>query len=121
MFQNVPTVLPHIRSGKLKALAATTPQRIGVLPEVPTLAETGIRDAESASWFAIVAPQGTPKAITALLQAELAKALQKPEVRQRLTDLGADPVGNTPDEARAYMAAEYTKWERAVKASGVKP
>lgn len=121
MFQNVPTVLPHIRSGKLKALAATTPQRIGVLPDVPTLAETGIRDAESASWFAIVAPQGTPRAITSLLQAELAKALQKPEVRQRLTDLGAEPVGNTPDEARAYMAAEYAKWERAVKASGVKP
>ncbi len=121
MFQNVPTVLPHIRSGKLRALAATTPARIGVLPDVPTLTETGIRDADAVSWFAIVAPKGTPPATTALLQAEIAKAWQKPEVRQRLLALGADPVANTPAEAGAFMQAEYRKWEKAVNAAGLKP
>jgi len=120
MFQNVPTVLPHIRSGKLRAIAATTPVRIAVLPDVPTLAEAGIRDAEAVSWFAIVAPKGTPASITALLQGEIAKAWQKPEVRQRLQALGADPVASSPAEAGAFMQAEYRKWERAVNAAGLK-
>jgi len=120
MFQNVPTVLPHIRSGKLRAIAATTPVRIAVLPDVPTLAEAGIRDAEAVSWFAIVAPKGTPASITALLQGEIAKAWQKPEVRQRLQALGADPVASSPAETGAFMQAEYRKWERAVNAAGLK-
>ncbi len=121
MFQNVPTVLPHIRGGKLRALAVTTPARLAVLPDVPTLSETGIRDADAVSWFAIVAPKGTPAAITTLLQGEIAKAWQKPEVRQRLQALGADPVASTPAEAGAFMQAEYRKWEKAVNAAGLKP
>lgn len=120
MFQNVPTVLPHIRSGKLRAIAATTPARIAVLPDVPTLTESGIREADAVSWFAIVAPKGTPGAITAFLQGEIAKAWQKPEVRQRLQDLGADPVASTPADAAAFMQAEYRKWEKAVNAAGLK-
>lgn len=120
MFQNVPTVLQHIRSGRLRAIAATTPARIAVLPDVPTLTETGIREADSVSWFAIVAPKGTPGAITSLLQGEIAKAWQKPEVRQSLQDLGADPVASTPAEAGAFMRAEYRKWEKAVSAAGLK-
>ncbi len=120
MFQNVPTVLPHIRSGRLHALAVTTPARVAVLPSVPTLAESGIRDADSVSWFAIVAPKGTPAAVTSLLQAEINKAWLKPEVRQSLEALGADPVASTPAEAGAFMRAEYAKWEKAVNAAGVK-
>ena len=120
MFQNVPTVLPHIRSGKLRAIAATTPARIAVLPDVPTLTESGIREADAVSWFAIVAPKGTPGAITAFLQGEIAKAWQKLEVRQRLQDLGADPVASTPADAGAFMQAEYRKWEKAVNAAGLK-
>ena len=120
MFQNVPTVLPHIRSGKLRAIAATTPARIAVLPDVPTFTESGIREADAVSWFAIVAPKGTPGAITAFLQGEIAKAWQKPEVRQRLQDLGADPVASTPADAAAFMQAEYRKWEKAVNAAGLK-
>ena len=120
MFQNVPTVLQHVRSGRLRAIAATTPARIAVLPDVPTLAETGIRDADSVSWFAIVAPKGTPGAIAALLQSEIAKAWQKPEVRQSLQDLGADPVANSPAAAGAFMQAEYRKWDKAVTAAGLK-
>lgn len=120
MFQNVPTVLPHIRSGRLHALAVTTPARVPILPAVPTLTESGIRDADSVSWFAIVAPKGTPAAITSLLQGEINKAWLKPEVRQSLEALGADPVASTPAEAGAFMRAEYAKWEKAVNAAGLK-
>ncbi|MEO8203647.1 MAG: tripartite tricarboxylate transporter substrate binding protein [Betaproteobacteria bacterium] len=120
MFQNVPTVLQHVRSGRLRAIAVTTPARIAVLPDVPTLTESGIRDADAVSWFAIVAPKGTPAAITALLQAEIAKAWQKPELRQSLEGLGADPVASTPAEAGAFMQAEYRKWEKAVNVAGLK-
>lgn len=120
MFQNVPTVLQHIRAGKLRALAVTTPARIAVLPGVPTLSESGIREADSVSWFAIVAPKATPAAITTLLQSEIAKAWLKPEVRQQLQDLGAEPVAGTPVEAGAFMQAEYRKWEKAVNAAGLK-
>ncbi len=120
MFQNVPTVLQHVRSGRLRAIAVTTPARIAVLPDVPTLTESGIRDADAVSWFAIVAPKGTPAAITALLQAEIAKAWQKPELRQSLEALGADPVASTPAEAAAFMQAEYRKWEKAVNVAGLK-
>lgn len=120
MFQNVPTVLPHIRSGKLKAVATTNPTRLAMLPGVPTLAEVGIRDAESVSWFAIVAPKGTPKGIVAMLQAEIARGLKKPDVRQRLQDLGADPLGSTPEETAAHIGREITKWARVIKVSGIK-
>ena len=77
-------------------------------------------DAESASWFAIVAPKGTPKGIVAILQAEIARGLKKPDVRQRLQDLGADPLGNTPDEAAAHIGREIAKWARVIKTSGLK-
>ncbi|MCL4183681.1 MAG: tripartite tricarboxylate transporter substrate binding protein [Burkholderiaceae bacterium] len=120
MFQNVPTVLQHLRSGKLLALATSNATRLEVLPEVPTLAETGVSNAESYSWFAFVAPKGTPRAITSLLQAEIAKALAMPEVRQRLRDLGADPVGNTPDEAVAHIRRETAKWAAVIRQAGIK-
>ncbi|MBI3372178.1 MAG: tripartite tricarboxylate transporter substrate binding protein [Betaproteobacteria bacterium] len=120
MFQNVPTVLAHVRGGKLKAIATANPTRLAVLPEVPTLGEVGVRDAESASWFAIVAPKGTPKSIVTMLQAEIARGLKKPDVRQRLQDLGADPLGSTPEESAAHVGREISKWARVIKTSGIK-
>lgn len=120
MFQNVPTVLQHLRSGKLVALATLNATRLEVLPEVPTLEEAGVSNAESYSWFAFVAPKGTPKAITSLLQAEIAKALATPEMRQRLRDLGADPLGNTPDEAAAHIRQQTAKWAAVIRQAGIK-
>lgn len=120
MFQNVPTVLPYIRNGQLRAIATTNATRLAMLPDVPTLAEVGVKNAESVSWFAIVAPEGTPRPIAALLQTEIARTLGKSEVRQRLQDIGADPVGGTPEETAAYIGKEIAKWAGVIKASGIK-
>jgi tripartite-type tricarboxylate transporter receptor subunit TctC len=121
MFPNVPSVVQHLKSGKLKALATPNATRLAVLPDVPTLAEAGIRDIEQSSWFAIVAPKGTPKAIVNLLGAEIASAVNKPEMRQKLQDLGAEPRVSVPDETAAHMAREIAIWGKAVKASGIRP
>lgn len=120
MFQNVPTVLPHIRAGKLRVLATSNATRLSILPDVPTLAEAGVPDAESFSWFAIVAPKGTPKSVTSLLQTEISKALKTPEVRQRLEALGADPLGNSPADAAAHIRKETEKWASVIRRANLK-
>ena len=120
MFDNIPSVLPHIRSGKVRAIATTGATRLSLLPEVPTLAEAGFKNAQSVSWFAIVAPKGTPKDIIARLHAEIVKAESQADVRQRLYELGAEPVGNSPEEAAEHIRAEIAKWEKVIKESGAK-
>ncbi len=118
LFDNPPNVLPQIRAGKLHGLAVSSPQRVAVLPEVPTLAEVGFKGAEAQSFFAIVVPHGTPAAIVAKLNGALLLALKQPEVHQRLLDLGAIPLGNSPTEAASYIAAASALWARVVKDSG---
>lgn len=120
MFPNVPSVLQHVRSGTLRAIATPNPTRIAVLPDVPTLAEVGIRDVEQTSWFAIVAPKGTSKPVIGLLNAEIANLVKKPEVRQRLQDIGAEPRGSSAAETATHMGNEIAKWAVAIKASGIK-
>jgi tripartite-type tricarboxylate transporter receptor subunit TctC len=120
LFDNTPNILPQIRAGKLRALAVTSPQRLAVLPEVPTLAEAGFKGAESQSFFAIVAPHGTPAGAIRTLNGALVRALQVPEVRQRLGELGAIPLGNSPTEAVSYIASAATLWSRVVRESGAK-
>ena len=123
MFDNLPSALPHIRSGKLKALAVTSGQRSGALPEVPTVSEAGgllLKNYEASSWFGLLAPTGTPADIISRVQQETAKALATPTIKERMLSQGAIPSGMTPVEFTAFIAAETKKWAQVVKASGAK-
>jgi tripartite-type tricarboxylate transporter receptor subunit TctC len=113
-------LLPHIQSGTIRALAITTLKRTAVLPEVPTIAESGFPGFEATTWHALVAPAGTPKDVIATLHHATAATVNDPLVRKALTDLGIDVVGGTPEELRAYVKSEIPKWAEVVRASGAK-
>jgi tripartite-type tricarboxylate transporter receptor subunit TctC len=123
MFDNLPSALPHIKSGKLKALAVTSATRSAALPELPTIAEAGgapLKGYDATSWFGLLAPAGTPAEVVQRLQQETAKALGAPALKERLLSQGAIPSGNTPAEFSKLIAAETAKWAQVVKASGAK-
>jgi tripartite-type tricarboxylate transporter receptor subunit TctC len=113
-------VLPLSRTDKVRALAVTSLQRTGAAPEVPTMAESGFPGFEATSWFALLAPAGTPQTIVRKIHGETVKALALPDIRARLTDLGMDVVGSTPEQLAAIMRAEIPKWRKVVKESGAK-
>ncbi|ABM59128.1 Bug family tripartite tricarboxylate transporter substrate binding protein [Verminephrobacter eiseniae] len=119
LFDQVTAALPLVRSGKLKLLAVTTGQRIALLPELPTMIESGIADFEISSWQAVYAPKGTPEAIVQRLNAEIVKALRQPDVQARLSNqLAMEIVGSTPQELREHTAKEIPRWAELVKKSG---
>ena len=121
MFDNLPSSMPHIRSGKLKALAVTSNQRSSALPEVPTVEEAGqLKGFEASSWFGLLAPAGTPADIVNRVQKEVARALNDAGIKEKLQAQGAIPSGNTPQEFTRLIDAEHTKWAQVVKASGAK-
>jgi tripartite-type tricarboxylate transporter receptor subunit TctC len=118
MFDNLPSALPHIRSGRLKALAVTTRQPTAVLPGVPTLAQAAkLPDYEASSWFALLAPAGTPPEVVRKIHADVVRALAAPEFKERLLSQGAQPIGSTPQQLAAHIAAETAKWAKVVKAA----
>ena len=116
---NLPSAMPHIRSGKLIALGVTSAQRNSQLPNVPTIA-SALPGYVAESWFVLVAPAGTPPAIVSRLSSEVDRILRKPEVIERFKGLGAEPVGGTPDQLAQFIVAETRKWQQVVKASGAK-
>jgi len=118
MFDSLPSSVAHIRAGKLKAIAVTTAKRSTALPDVPTVIESGVPGYDISTWYGVWAPAGTPKDIVARISTEIAKAVRLPQVRERLAGLGAEPVGNTPDEFAAYCQSELGKWSKIVKDSG---
>ena len=120
MFDNMPSSLPLVREGKLRALGVTSAKRSAAAPEIPTIAEQGLPGFEAVSWFALFAPAGTPRPIVDKLQAEVKKILAEPAIARRLADAGLEAVGSTPDELAAYQRAEITKWAKVVKDSGAK-
>ena len=121
MAYNPPSpLIPHIQSGAIRPIAITTLKRTEVLPDVPTIAESGFPGFEATTWHALVAPAGTPKDVIAALHQATAATVNDPAVRKALTDLGVDVVGGTPDELRAYLKSEIPKWAAVVKASGAK-
>jgi tripartite-type tricarboxylate transporter receptor subunit TctC len=121
MFANVPGTLQHVKAGKLRVLAATGDRRASSLPEVPTIAESGVPGFQAATWFGVLAPAGTPKDIVAKLNAEMVKALASPDLVEHLRNDGADVVGGTPEQFRAFLKSEVDRWGPVVKAAGIKP
>lgn len=123
MFDNLPSSMQLIKSGKLKALAVTSAQRSAALPEVPTVEEAGgpaLKGFEASSWFGLLAPAGTPPEIISRIQQEVAKSLNTPAVKEKLLAQGAIPGGNTPQQFSAFIGAEHKKWAQVVKTSGAK-
>ena len=120
MFDNMPSALPHVKAGKLRALAVTSPKRSSALPDIPTMDEEGLKGFDATSWFGLLAPAGTPKDIIAKLNAAAVKALATPEMRERLASQGAEAVGNTPEQFATFIKAEIEKWAKIVKASGAR-
>ena len=121
MFDNLPSALPQIKAGKLKAFAVTSAERSAAVPELPTIAEAaGLKGFDASSWFGLLAPAGTPVDIITRIQQETAKALASPAVKEKLLAQGAIPGGNTPQEFARMIDAEHIKWAGVVKASGAK-
>ena len=121
MFDNLPSSLQHIKSGKLKAFAVTSSQRSAVLPDVPTVEEAAkLKGFEASSWFGLLAPAGTPPDIVSRIQQEVAKSLNTPAIKEKLMLQGAIPSGNTPQEFVKLIESETNKWSKVVKVSGAK-
>jgi tripartite-type tricarboxylate transporter receptor subunit TctC len=118
MFDNMPSSLPLVKDGKLRALGVTSATRSAAAPDIPTIAEQGLPGFEAVSWFALFAPANTPAPIVEKLQAEVSRILKSPEISKRLLEIGLEPGGGTPAELAAYQKSEITKWAKVVKDSG---
>ena len=119
-FDSVPPVLPHVRSGRLRALAVTSEKRFSILPDIPTVTEGGVPGFDMSTWWGLVAPAAVSKDIIARLQAETVKVLREPGVKEKIAFAGADTVGNTADEFGAFIRAERAKYARIVKDANIK-
>lgn len=114
-FDTVTPVLPHIKAGKLRALAVTTAKRSAALPDVPTLEEAGLKDFNIGTWFGVLAPAATPKDIVNRLNSEMVKIIQSPEFRARMADIGAEPIGDSSEQMAKQIASETAKFSKLVK------
>jgi len=120
-FPSILTALPHVRSGRVRALGVTGASRTRAAPELSTMQEAGIKGYESATWYGIVAPVGTPPDIVMKLSTEVAAILKQPETHERLSREGADPVGSSPQEFGRFMQLEIEKWRKVIHAAGIQP
>ena len=120
VFGNTLSVLPQVKAGRLRGLAVTSAKRSLAAPELPTVAEAGLPGFESGTWFALLAPAGTPREIVTRLNATITKIGQTPDIRDRLAAQGAEPLGGAPEEVGAFVRSEITKWGKVVAASGMR-
>ena len=120
MFAQTSAALPQIQSGKLRALGVAGPRRATLLPDVPTIAESGLAGFEAVSWYALLAPAGTPKEIVTKVQADFARVLQMPDIREKLVAQGGDPVGNTPEQLAAQLKSESARYADVVKRANIR-
>ena len=119
MFGPPPVLLPHVKSGKIRALAVGSRERSPLYPEIPTAAEAGVPGFEAGAWYGLLAPANTPRDVVARISAEAARALQKPEIVQALAAIGATPIGSNPEEFARYLQADIAKWDELLKKAGV--
>ena len=121
MVSGMSSVMPHIKAGRLRALAVTGAQRSPAVPDLPTIAESGFPKFEATAWYSVMLPAGTPPAIVNRLHDEIVRELKLPDVKERLEYVGFELVGSTPAQFGAYLKSEIQKWAPVVKASGAKP
>ena len=121
MFSNALTVMPHIQSGKLRALAVSGNRRLELLPDVPTVMEAGIAQYVSLQWYGLLAPSGTPSAVIQTVNREMVKALQSKDIKDKLASEGAEPAGSTPAEFGNLIKNDFDKWSKVAKSSGIEP
>lgn len=114
------TLIPHVRSKKVNGLAVSSLKRLPAIPELPTIAESGVSGFEARQWYGVLAPAGTPKAIIMRLNSEIVKIVDSPEVTKRFMSEGSEPIGSTPEEFARHLKAEIAKWAKAVAASGAR-
>ncbi len=119
-FSNMLSMLPHVKSGRLRGLAVTSVQRSSAAPDLPTISETGLPGYEAGPWYGVLAPAGTPKEIIARLNAELVKILRRPDVHQKVSADGGEVVGSSPGEFTAHIRAELTRWAKIVKQANIR-
>jgi tripartite-type tricarboxylate transporter receptor subunit TctC len=119
MFNGVAAALPHIKSGKVRAIAVGGDKRSPLVPELPTVAESGLKF-NTTGWYGVVAPRGTPQPVVARLHAETVKALNLPAIKDQLVKLGVDSVGSTPDQFATLIREEFATWAKVIKAAGLK-
>ena len=120
-FASIISGTPHAKSGRLRALGVTGARRSPALPELPTMMEAGVRSYESSTWYGVLAPKATPRPIVTKINNEIITILNIPEVRDRLLNEGAEPVGNTPEQFGEFIKSEIIKWGKVFKAAGIKP
>jgi tripartite-type tricarboxylate transporter receptor subunit TctC len=120
VFIGIPAAAPHVKAGRLRALAIVAAQRSNALPEVPTVAEAGLRDFEVTTWYGVLAPAGTARSVVSRLNAELVKIMHSPELKERLAATGTEPLTSTPEEFTAYIRREIAKWGEVIRKAGVK-
>ena len=120
VFSTAPSAIPHIKTGRLRGLAVTTAARSGLVPQLPTVAESGLPGYEAGSWYGIIAPAGVPRGVILRLNKEITSVLGTPDFREQLMNAGADPMPNTPEQFAVYLKAEIAKWAKVIKLSGAK-